>query len=198
MVDGVGQQDAAALLAVGHPVPGGFRAHDTDDRVGLNRPDLAQGAFVQKTFYRAGVGPVTQVLGDHEGHTCFVGRFDHVPAVLERVRHRFLDDHVLAGAGGRNRRGGMLIVAGADVHRIDVGVAQHVIEVRVDGFDARSLRVIPRRRFDDIAHGGEPHPVRMLQVRGHVGVGNAPAAYHPDLQWLSHIPFSRVRSNVKA
>ena len=59
--------------------------------------------------------------------------------------------------GNGNRRVGRVI--GADVHRFDIGVAKHVIEVRVDGFDARVFRILPRERLHHVAYGRELHPV---------------------------------------
>ena len=70
----------------------------------------------------------------------------------------------------------MLVVCAADVDRVEVDFVQHLLVVRVDGIDPRFLRVRLCRRLYDVAHGNKLHPVRIIEVRGHVGVGYPPGA----------------------
>ena len=153
-----------------------------------DRLDLAQRAAVDEALRRGGVPRVAQVLRNHQGHARAVGGPDHVPAFLYRVRHGFLDQHVFAGLCGGDGLRRMQIVPGADIDGIDVGPAQHVIEVQVDVIDAGPLGVVPCRGFDHIAHGCQLHPIRMLQVRGHVPVGNSSGAHQTHLEWSGHDP----------
>ena len=88
---------------------------------------------------------------------------------------------MFAGFGGGYGVWRVLRVAGADVHRIDVGIAQHFVEVRVDGIDARVFRIRLRERFDHVADGDEVHPVGMLKIGGHVCSRDTPGADHADL-----------------
>ena len=153
-----------------------------------DRLDLTQSAAIDEALGCGGVTRVTQVLRDHQGRARAVGGPDHVPAFLYRVRHGFLDQHVFAGLCGGDGLRRMQIVPGADIDGIDVGPAQHVVEVQVDVIDAGPLGVVPCRGFDHVAHGRQAHPVRMLQVRGHVPVGNASGADQTHLEWSGHDP----------
>ena len=153
-----------------------------------NRLDLAQLALVDEAFRRRRIARVAQMLRDHQGHPRLIGRVDHVPAFLHGVRHGFLDQHVFAGPcrGDSLRR--MQVVAGADIDGIDVGPAQHVVQVQVDVIDAGSFGVVPYCRFDDIARGRETHAIRILQVRGQVPIGNSSGAHQTHLEWFGHDP----------
>ena len=95
---------------------------------------------------------------------------------------------MLAGLRGGDGVGRVLRVAGADVHRIDVGIAEHVVEVRVDGVDAGVLRIRLGEGLDHVADRDHVYPVGMLQVRGHVCPCDASGAYHADFQWFGHNP----------
>ncbi len=61
---------------------------------------------------------------------------DHRLAVLDRVGHRLLDQHVLAGLVGADRVLGVHVVGQHDVHGVDVGVVGDAVVrvVRVDAF----------------------------------------------------------------
>ena len=92
------------------------------------------------------------MLGDHEDHARLVGRVDHVPATLQRGRHRLLDDRMFARSGGGHGQRRVRVVRGADVHRFDVRFAQHFVDIQVDGLDARPHRHTPRAASSTISH----------------------------------------------
>ena len=94
--------------------------------------------------------------------------------------HRLLDERMLARRSGSDGLRPVLVVTAADVDRIEVNLAQHLLVVGVDGFDAGFLRIRVGRRFDDVAHGNKPHPIRIIEVRGHVGVGYPPSPDQSD------------------
>ena len=85
------------------------------------------------------------MLRHHQGDPGFVRRIDHAPAAFQRVRHRLLGEHMLAGLRRRNGLRSVVAVTGADVHRIDVGLRQHFAVVGEDGFDAGFAPRNPRR-----------------------------------------------------
>ena len=65
-----------------------------------------------------------------------------------------------AGNGQRCVRG----VKGAVVHRIDIPLAQHPVEVRIDGFDPRFFGKRPGAILDEVANRRELHPTGVFQV----------------------------------
>ena len=158
--------------------------------MGSRRLYFTQPALLDQAFRRPGFRGVAQVLGHHQGDPGLVGGPDHLPAFLQVLRHRLLGERVLAGFGGRNGLRRVVPVTRADVHGVDVRVAEHLVVVGVDGLHAGLLRVLLRKRSDDVAHGGEPHPVRIPEIGIHVAVGDPARADEADFQWFRHVlPF---------
>ena len=164
VMDGVELQDAATGLGIAHPAS----RRATHCHVCANRLDLSELALVDEPFHRRGFARMTQLMRDHQGHSRLVGGFDHVAATLQRVRHRLLDEDMLAGLHRGDGAWHVCRVIRADVHRFDIGVAEHVVQIRVDGVDARVFRIVPRERLHHVAYGCETHPVGMREVGGHV------------------------------
>ena len=81
----------------------------------------------------------------------------------------------------------MRVVRGADVDRFDVGVAQHVMDIQVDGVDTCPSGVVSGGVFDDIAYGHQPDLVAMIEEGGQVSTGDAARADQADLQWFGHV-----------
>ena len=95
---------------------------------------------------------------------------------------------MLAGFGGSHGLPRVVRMAGADVHRLDIGLAQHFVEIGVDGFNAGLFGVLPSEGLDNVAHRGEMHAVGMPQVSGHMcRLEMPPGADKADFQWLGHV-----------
>ena len=65
-------------------------------------------------------------VADQQIHARLLCRVDHRRAFVERQRHRFLDQHMPAGPGRRNRMVGVKLVRGCDIDRIERVVGAHV------------------------------------------------------------------------
>ena len=154
--------------------------------MGLDRLDRAQRAFIEHALHGFRLQRMPQVLGDHQRHARLVGGFDHLPAFVERDRHGLLGDRVLArfGRGDGQRR--VRVVRRADIHGIDVRLAQHFPEVRVDRIDPVPLPELGYGILDDIACGSELYLVWKLLVRGQVTAGNASRPDQTHFEWLGH------------
>jgi len=138
-------------------------------------------------FRRPGFRRVAQVLGDHQDDARLVGGADHGPALVEVLGHRLLGERVLAGFGGGNGLRGVVPVPRADVHRVDVGVTEHLLVVRVHGLHTGLLCVRLGEGSDDVAYGRQTYPVGMPEVGIHVAVGDSPRANQADFQWFGHV-----------
>ena len=127
-----------------------------------------------------------QVLSDHQRHPRLVGGVDHLPAFVERDRHRLLGNRVLARLGRGDGEGRVGVVGRADVHGIDVRLAQHLPEVRVDRVDLVPLPELGYGILDDIACGRELYLVWKLLIGGQVTAGNASRPNQAHFKWLGH------------
>ena len=149
---------------------------------------MPQFAFVQQAFCSLGFRRVTQVLSDHQGDSRLVGGVNHVPALLHGNRHGLLDDDMFAGFGGGDGQRRVGVVGGADVDRLDVGIAQHFVDIQVDGVDAGFFRKLLGKRFNEVANGVELNPIGTFEVRGQVCAGMPPAPTMPTLSGLDMVP----------
>ena len=79
---------------------------------------------------------------------------------------------MFAGFGAGNGQWCVCRVKSAVVHRIYIGLAQHLVEVRVDGFNSSFLRKGPGAILNEVANRCDLHPIRMFQVGRQVRIGN--------------------------
>ena len=100
----------------------------------------------------------------------------------------FIEQHVLAGAGGGDRQRRVLVVDRADVHGVDIRLFEHLVGAGEDRIDAGLVGEFERRVLADIAGRREPDIVRRQLVAGQVLPRNPACADQSDLQWLSHGP----------
>ena len=174
--------------ALSLPPPATTSAHPSTEQLGADRLDRAQFAFVQQAFRGLGFGRITQVLSDHQRHARLVGGCNHVPALLHGNRHGFLAYDVFAGFGGCDGQRRMGVVRGADVDGLDVGLAQHLFHVQVDGVgvDAGFPGKLLGERLNEVTNGVELHPIGTFQVGGQVCAGNTAGPYDADFEWIGH------------
>ena len=95
---------------------------------------------------------------------------------------------MFAGFSDGDSLGRMQVMTSANIYRINVGFAQHLVEVQINGIDARFPCVLLCERFNDVAYRCELHPIGMLQVSGHMSIGDASGANKTDFQWFGYVP----------
>ena len=127
--------------------------------------------------------PVLEGLTEHDAP--LARRLDHRVGLGERLCHRFLDEHVLAG---RDRLEGDLAVKphrGADVDDVDVVAGECLTEVNVPGAGTSQpalLGSLPGSLGNRIAEGAKGHPGDPPVVpHADPGRASAPDHQHPDL-----------------
>ena len=139
-----------------------------DAEAGLAQDDLrlAELLLARHPDHRHVVRLVPQAIADHQLLPRRLRRRDHRLAVLRRVGHRLLAQHVLAGLVRAHRVLGMHAVGQHDVHDVDVGVVLHPV-VRVVAVEAglrHAVRGRQRLRLGRVAAHQRRHP-RMSAVR---------------------------------
>ena len=101
-----------------------------------------------------------QLLVDTQNDPGTLGRGEHPPPIVERRRHRLLDQHVLAGTSGRDGRLRVIGMRSADVYCLHARIGQQIIERCIDatigagppGVGSQLLRSLRHRiaRSDDL------------------------------------------------
>ena len=145
-------------------------------------------------------------MPDHELHVVPAARGDHLLRFAHRIGHRFFDDDVLAGIGGRHGFRTMRPVGRDDEDRIDVGVPHQFLHGTERHRDGVFVRFLPCR-FDGALLQG--HQCRVLCVPDcrRDGMLGEPAEPHdavpdrpllPSRHWLSPIRFSSSSPKSKS
>ena len=119
-------------------------------------PDLAQLAGLDAAAEGHVAGYVAELLGGHEGDAGLLGGLEDLAAFVDRDGHQLFEQHVLAGAGGGDRKRGVGVVDGADVDGVDLGVGGEL----AGGVGA------------DVTDCGEADAIRRELVDGQVGAGD--------------------------
>ena len=118
-----------------------------------------------------------EALADAQRAADLVGHGLHLQRVLDRVGHRLLDGHVLAGL----QRGDDVVVVqvgrGQDLHRVDGVVRQHVVQVGVVRLGAPLLGRLAPDLLVGVAHGDDV-AARVLEVPPHVHDRDVARAQH--------------------
>ena len=97
----------------------------------------------------------------------------------------------LPGFGGGDGQRRVGVVCRADVDGIDVGLAQHLVYVQVDGVDAGFPGKLLGERLNEVANGVELHAIGTFQVGGQVCASNTSGPYDADFEWIGHCSFPR-------
>ena len=84
---------------------------------GADRTEFAGGAEPLDTAVR---GHIALHWGDHQSDARLLRRLHHGTALRHAAGHGLLHQHVLAGAGGRDRRLSMKVVRQADIDGVDI------------------------------------------------------------------------------
>src|SRR5262245_60683982 len=136
----------------------------------LQQVDVTYGAFLGEMPDTLVLRREAQFLGVHQLAAMLAAHRNHVVRFFERYRQRFLDDDVLAGTGGGDRRAVMKEVGQADVDNLAIGLGNQLIDVGV--------------------------PLRNLPVFGDaLGVFGSPREHGGYLR-LRHKPGERLQMNV--
>ena len=93
--------------------------------------NVAEGAFVEFGFHGFGVAGKAEVLGGHEEFSGFVAGGNHVFDEIGIGCEGFFADDVFACFEGGDGEGGVVVIGGADVDDVDVGVFEEIIDVGV-------------------------------------------------------------------
>ena len=125
---------------------------------------------------------VAPVVADGEGDAGRVASLDHAVALPGVARQHLLDQHVLAGGGGVQRRRQVEVVRKQDVDRLDLRHRQHLVVVAHDGH-VRSQQLVDRLVARRHRLGDRHHlaALRRLAQRRSVRPQDAAAAQHTDL-----------------
>ncbi len=67
-------------------------------------------------------------VADDQTHVGALGRVDHVAALFERDRHRFLDQRVLAAGGGQRDVRGVMLMRRSDINHLDAFVRAELVD----------------------------------------------------------------------
>ena len=76
---------------------------------------------------------------DNEMHACAARRRDHAATIVERERHRLLDQHVLAVARRKDRMTRVKLMGRRDVDDLDIGIGAELLD-RTVSLPAKILR----------------------------------------------------------
>ncbi len=108
---------------------------------------------------------------------------DHPVRVGKRKRHRLLDQHVFARAGGRHRLRRVITAGRAQAHRVHVLPGEERVVTRLARNAELRLGVARARRIRP-AHRGEPCAARLgdglgVVARRHAGADHREPQRHP-------------------
>ena len=142
------------------------RQKDGVEHAGEKR--LADAAILDRLPHGPVRAGITQVMVGGHDHACRAACLDHLLGIRERQGQRLLAEHVLAGLGGRQGLGFMMLVRGGDV----------------DGVDAAAEQLVERcRRLRDSLLAGIGVAPRLVARHDghHVVAGRTDRADHPFL-----------------